>query len=184
MKRETLRWVGQVVAWLVILVMAGVITLAVLIPRIGGATPYTILTGSMKPGMPPGTLVVIKPVPTRDISVGTVVTYQLVSGEPTVVTHRVVSMGFDGRGKQVFRTQGDANDAMDVKPVRPVQIKGELWYKVPYLGYANTYITGKERHVTMIIAVSGLLLYASFMFTGSLRDRFSKSRHRVSTDAP
>ncbi len=164
-------WLSQVVAWLVILAVALAITVAVLVPRLGGATPYTILTGSMRPNMPPGTLVVIKEAPVEDIGIGTVITYQLNSGEPTVVTHRVVSLGFDGKGKRVFTTQGDANNAPDAKQVLPVQVKGKLWYKVPYLGYVNNAITGKERHITMIIVVSGLLLYAAYMFTSAFRGR-------------
>ena len=169
-------WFGQVVAWLVIASVAAVVTVAVLVPRLGGATPYTILTGSMRPDLPPGTLVVVKPAPTDEIGIGTVITYQLNSGEPTVVTHRVVSVGFDGKGKRVFTTQGDANNVADAKAVMPVQVKGKVWYSVPYLGRVNNAITGKERSFTMIVVVSGLLLYATFMFTGALRDRVSR-RH-------
>ena len=178
-----LGWCGQVIAWTVIVAFTVAIALAVAVPRIGGATPYAILTGSMRPEMPPGTLVVMKPVPVDDIGIGSVVTYQLESGKPTVVTHRVVAVGFDGRGEKTFTTQGDANNVSDAEDVKPVQIKGALWYKAPYLGYVNKYITGKERHIIMIIVVSGLLLYAAFMFTSALRDRFGKSRHRQTADA-
>ncbi len=61
-------------------------------PRLGGATPYTVLTSSMEPEYPPGTLVVVRPVPIEEIGIGDVITYQLESGEPTVVTHRVVGL--------------------------------------------------------------------------------------------
>lgn len=169
-------WLGWILGWLVILAFTAVIVVTVLVPRIGGATPYTILTGSMRPHMPPGTLAVIQPVPIDQIGVGTVITYQLESGEPTVVTHRVVSDGINGKGERVFRTQGDANNAVDAKPVLPVQIKGRLWYAVPYLGYVNSFITGKERQITMAVVVSGLLLYATFMFGGALRDRRRRRR--------
>ena len=46
------RWVGRVVAWMVILTSLAALTVAVLVPRLGGATPYEILTGSMQPGLP------------------------------------------------------------------------------------------------------------------------------------
>jgi signal peptidase len=179
--KRPIRWSGQVAAWIVILAMTAVIMAAVLVPRIGGATPYTILTGSMRPNMPPGTLAVVKPVPMDQIGIGTVVTYQLSSGEPTVVTHRVVAVRFDGAGKQLFTTQGDANNTPDAKLVRPVQIKGKLWYHVKYLGYVNTFVNGKERQITMIAVISGLLLYASYMFTSDLRTRFTRRSHRAST---
>jgi signal peptidase len=164
-------WVGRVFAWLAILGIGAILAIAVLIPRIGGATPYVVLTGSMRPGMPPGTFVVVKPVSAANVGVGSVVTYQLKSGEPDVVTHRVVSMGFDGKGHRVFRTQGDANDAPDARWVRPVQIRGERWYAVPYLGYVTTLISGEQRHVALIAVVVFLLAYAAAMFIGSVRDR-------------
>ncbi len=169
-------WLTQVTAWTVILGIFAAVSVAVLIPRIGGATPYTILTSSMGPKMPPGTLVVIKPTPVDEIGVGTVLTYQLESGKPTVVTHRVVAVGIDGKGKKSFTTQGDANNVADATAVRPVQIKGQLWYQVPYLGYFNKIITGKERTVIMVLVVSFLFLYAAFMFTSALFDRRIKRR--------
>ncbi len=48
---------------------------------------------------------------------------------------------------------------------------------MPYLGYVNNAITGKERHITMIIVVSGLLLYAAYMFTSAFRG--SRPQERV-----
>jgi signal peptidase len=172
-------WFGQVVAWLVILSVAAMVTVGVLIPRLGGATPYTILTGSMRPQLPPGTLVVVKPASADEIGIGDVITYQLESGKPAVVTHRVVSTSFNGKGEHIFRTQGDANNVADAKPVLEVQIKGKVWYSVPYLGHVNNAITGKERSLTMIIVVSGLLLYSAYMFTGALRDRVDRRRENV-----
>ena len=171
-----LGWLGQVVAWLVILSVGTVVTLSVLIPRIGGATPYTILTGSMRPSMPPGTVAVIRVVPVDQIGVGSVITFQLESGKPAVVTHRVVSAGLNGKGEHIFYTQGDANNTVDEQPVLPAQIRGRLWYKVPYLGYINTLISGKGRDITMVVVVSFLLLYAAYMFSGAVRDRARKSR--------
>lgn len=173
----------RVVAWFVIVALVAAVAVSVIVPRMASATPYTILTGSMQPKYPPGTLVVVKSAPISDISVGTVVTYQIESGKSAVVTHRVKQISITSNGVTLFTTQGDANNVADAKPVRPVQIKGRLWYHVPYLGYVNKYITGKERHITMIIVVSGLLLYAAYMLTSSLRDRFRKSRHRSSVDA-
>ena len=66
------------------------------------------------------------------------------TGEPTVVTHRVVAMN-SFQGKPIFQTQGDANNAPDEKWVRQVQIRGVAWYAVPYLGYVTSAITGEQR---------------------------------------
>jgi signal peptidase len=164
-------WLVRVAAWTTILGITAVIAVSVLVPRLGGGTPYAILTASMQPDLPPGSLVVVRPVAAEDVSVGSVITYQLVSGEPTVVTHRVVGVGVNAKGERTFTTQGDANNVVDDKPVRPAQIQGELWYSVPHLGFVNRYVSGEQRHLTTMIVVVVLLGYAGTMVVGGLRDR-------------
>lgn len=171
-------WLTQVVAWFVIAAVVASLALSVLIPRLAGATPYTILTGSMKPGMPPGTLVVVKPIDVDDLDVGDVVTYQLESGEPTVVTHRVVAVGVDLAGRTVLTTRGDANDATDEKPVIPAQVRGERWYSVPYLGHVSTWFTDRQRESATVIVAAVLLGYAVTMFVGAARSRGDRVRRR------
>jgi signal peptidase I len=174
--RPVAGWIGQVLAWSVILLALAVLAIAVVVPRIGGATPYTIETGSMSPGMPPGTLVVARPVPADRLRVGDVVTYQLDSGEPTVVTHRIVAMSVKRDGTRLFQTQGDANNAPDARWVLPVQIRGERWYAVPVLGRANLLLTGAQHQRLVYGAVALLLGYAAVMFAGAGRERWRRRR--------
>lgn len=171
MVRTAASWIGQVIAWSMILSVCAVLLVAVLVPRVAGATPYTVLTGSMRPGMPPGTLVVVRPTDPARIAVGSVVTYQLESGKPAVVTHRVVSQGLDADGQPVFQTRGDANDSPDPKWVMPVQLKGEKWYSVPYLGYVNNAIDGSQRQMAVYVVAGALLAWAAYLFTSAARDR-------------
>lgn len=170
-------WLGPAVAWLVIAGVVGVLAAAVLVPRLAGATPYTVLTGSMQPSYPPGTLVVVRPVQPDEVLAGDVITYQLKSGEPTVVTHRVteVAMGLDGT--RVFTTKGDNNGVVDRDPVKPVQVQGKVWYSVPYLGYVNRALSGSQRQTAVMVVSSVLIGYAAFMLIGALRDRVRRRRH-------
>lgn len=174
--RGAVRWGLQVVAWLLILGSLAVLTAAVLVPRIGGATPYAVLTGSMRPDLPPGTLVVARPVDPTEIGIGTVITYQLRSGDPTVVTHRVVAVRTSLTGEVELQTKGDANDVPDAKWVRPEQVRGELWYSVPYLGRLNAVLNGDQRQLLVYVAAAGLGLYALRMFLGAGRDRVRRER--------
>ncbi len=169
--RARVGWVGQVLSWLVILAVGALLAVAVVVPRIVGATPYTILTGSMRPGLPPGTLVVARPVDVDRIGVGDVITYQLRSGEPTVVTHRVIAQGLDGLGQPIFRTRGDANPSPDQAWVKPVQVKGRLWYAVPRLGRLTLLIGNGQRQIATLLVGGGLAAYAAYMFIGAARDR-------------
>lgn len=179
--RSAAGWIGQVIAWFVITAVVVMLAVCVVIPRIGGATPYTILTGSMRPDLPVGTLVAMKPVDVSNIGVGNVLTYQLKSGESTVVTHRVVAVGFDSDGTRIFTTQGDANNGPDPKKVIPAQIKGKLWYAVPHLGRVSNLIDNAQRHAISVVIVGGLLAYAAYMFVNSARERRStKKKEEVS----
>lgn len=148
---------AQVLSWVGIIVIALVVSASVLVPRLAGAQPYTILTGSMRPSLPPGTLVVVKPVDATEINVGDVITYQLESGKDVVVTHRVVEQGLDADRRPVFRTQGDANPSPDPSWVRPAQVRGQRWYSIPLVGRLGGAFSGRE-HEVLDVGV-GVLLF-------------------------
>ncbi len=151
--------------------------LVVLVPAVTRSTPYTILTSSMEPGLPPGTLVIVKPIDPVDIKIGTVVTYQLDSGEAAVVTHRVVEIqgpNLPGADPS-FITKGDANSAPDAKPVMAVQVRGAVWYSVPLIGWVNNIVNGDLRSVVIPVVAGLLFLYAGWSIVTS---RIDKRRRR------
>jgi signal peptidase len=142
----------------------------IVVPLLLGATPYTVLTGSMRPSMPPGTLVVTRPRPIEDIRLGDVVTYQVESGRSAVVTHRVVGLGSSSDGEEVLVVRGDANN-VDDPLVRAVQVRGVVAYHVPYLGYVNTWVgANRPRWVTRAVSTA-LIAYGAFLVASAVRDR-------------
>lgn len=175
-KTGPLWWAGQITSWLVLLTILAVAAVMIVIPRMGGATAYTVLTGSMAPGMPPGSLAVVRPVDPATLRTGDVITYQIKSGEPAVVTHRVVGVGHTLGGELRLTARGDANTAND-PPILPEQIRGSLWYQAPWLGYINSALTGPQRQWLTIIAVAGLLGYSAFMAASAVRDRLRKGKN-------
>ncbi|MGO4258587.1 signal peptidase I [Marmoricola sp. RAF53] len=162
---------GRAIALLATGLVLVVLTLGVVVPRLAGADSYTILTGSMRPTMPPGTLVVVRHTPPEQVRVGDVLTYQLRSGDPTVATHRVVGIGRTVAGDLRFTLQGDANHSPDPVTVRPEQIRGTRWYAVPYLAYPSLLVDGNVRQIVVMGAVLVLLGYAAMSFAGAARDR-------------
>ncbi|GAA3662324.1 signal peptidase I [Microbacterium marinilacus] len=142
------------------------------VPALVGGTSLTILTGSMSPTLPPGTLIVVKPTPVDEIAVGDIMTYQLESGEAAVVTHRVVARLTDSAsGEPRFVTQGDANGSPDAEPVLPVQVRGTVWYAVPWLGWANQAVNGAARQWLVPAAATALFAYATILVLSGVRDR-------------
>lgn len=168
---RVLWWVRSVGSWFVLLLVLLVVALTVALPTLAGGTAYTVLTPSMRPSLPPGALIVTRPVQPGDLAVGDVVTYQIRSGEAAVVTHRVVALRLAADGRVLLQTKGDYNAAADPELVQPPQLRGRLWYSVPYLGYLNAGVAGHGRVVVVGLVVVGLLGYAVWMFVSSARDR-------------
>lgn len=166
-----LHWIGQAVAWTLALGVGAILLVSLVIPRVAGATAYVVETGSMRPALPPGSMVVVKPVDPATIGVGDVITYQVKSGDPTVVTHRVKTIGYDGLGQLRIRTQGDANQAADPKWVLPEQIRGKEWYAVPYLGFVTFWLEGSARSIVLGVLILCLAGYAVRSFVQSWRDK-------------
>jgi signal peptidase len=150
------------------------------LPRAAGATSYTVLTGSMRPTMPPGSLVVTKPIEASKLKVGDAITYQVRSGEPEVITHRIISVSQTLGGETLFATQGDANPHPDEKTVKAAQIRGVVWYSIPFAGYLNSLLTGEQRIWAVGSAVVFLLGYAVFMGIGAMMDTRKTRRKKIS----
>ncbi|WP_162616447.1 signal peptidase I [Xylanimonas allomyrinae] len=121
------------------------------IPRVLGAVPLTVLSGSMEPALAPGDLVVVRPTPADRLQIGDVVTFQPVSADPTLVTHRVTGLTLGRDGVHGLTTQGDANSAPD-EPIVADQVMGKVLYSVPWVGR----LTGAEwaPHATTVAGIA------------------------------
>ena len=85
-------------------------------------------------------MLVDRPVAADSLRVGDVITYATtdqVSGALILITHRIVEIG-SGSGGPTFITKGDANNAADDRPVEAAQVRGKVWYHVPYIGVVRT----------------------------------------------
>jgi signal peptidase I len=170
---------GQVIAWAVAAVLFALILVLVIVPRVTGSTPYTILTGSMVPQMPPGTIVIDRPEPFSAIRVGDVLTYQIASGEPAVVTHRVIAINVESDGSQTLTMKGDANPSPDLKHVISKQVRGVVWYSVPYVGYIGAVGSSDGRSIAARVIGAGLIVYAIIvLFLALLRGKSPRSGDR------
>lgn len=166
----------QAVAWTLAGIFALIIVLTVVVPRIIGAEPFTVISGSMEPTIPTGSIVVSKHVEAGEVAFGDVVTYQLKSGEPLTVTHRVVAVDVV-EGKTRYRTQGDANNTEDPLPVRPEQIRGVVAYHIPLAGYLGQLVPMGNRQTIATIVGICLIGYAVVMLVRSFAEHRRKKRH-------
>ena len=137
--------IGTGISYIALCLAALAALALVVIPMVTGSQTYSVLTSSMAPKYAPGTFLVVKPVPFEELKVGDIITYQIESGSPTVITHRISSVTAEQSGEIVFITKGDNNDVEDELPVREVQVKGKLFYAVPYVGFIANGLGNSDR---------------------------------------
>lgn len=176
-----LRFIGQSVTYMLLLLVALVALVMVVVPIVTGAQTYTVLTSSMAPKYAPGTFMVVKPIAFAELRVGDIITYQIESGKPGVISHRIISIGATQSGARVLTTKGDNNSLADSTPVQEVQVKGKLFYAVPYVGVIANAV-GQDRDVILpVIAVGFIGFGAVSILRGALDKKRSgrNARHSL-----
>lgn len=110
---------------------------------VAGLLPYrpvAVMSNSMVPEFARGYVVITKKINEKDIKnikVGDILEYQL---NQSVVIHRIINIE-DEKGSLIFTTQGDNNNAPDIKKVEQNQIIGIVKFKIPYVGYPSVWFS-------------------------------------------
>ena len=112
---------------------------------------YTVISGSMAPGIPVGSLIYVKKIDFEDIREHDVITYATRNGKMTV-THRVEQVN---SARRTLITKGDANNAEDPTPVQEGQIHGIVVRCIPFLGYCYTGLNGKKGGILLFLLIEG-----------------------------
>jgi signal peptidase I len=105
-------------------------------PRIFGYQLYYVLTESMSPNIPAGSMIFVKTVDIDQINNRDVITFFSTefSSTPVEVTHRVVDVD-DTSGQIVITTRGDANSIDDINKVTEENLIGRVEFKITFLGF-------------------------------------------------
>lgn len=122
---------GSLAGWIVTTVVAvAIIWFAVgLFPM----QPTTIISGSMRPTLEVGDVVIIAKVSAGTVKPGDIIQFREAEGVTTV--HRVVEIQ-ESEGQRFFITQGDANREPDADPVLPANVVGKAVFEIPKIGWA------------------------------------------------
>jgi signal peptidase len=141
---------GVLDAFVIMIIISAVVLL--LTPRLMGANLLVVVSQSMEPTIPMGSIVVSHPQAVdEEISVGEVITFSVadLGSEEVFVTHRVVEAirnGVDVR----YRTQGDGVNESDLILVAPDQIVGRMWFSLPLVGYLVAFIRTPLGYLTLV----------------------------------
>jgi len=99
--------------------------------------PYqylVVLSGSMEPALPVGSVAIFEPVPAGALAVGDVITFQHPSRRDEFLTHRIVGVE-SGDGTSLLITKGDANGVVDEWRVPGAGTGWRVAGVIPALGY-------------------------------------------------
>ena len=164
--KRILFWVSTLTLTIAIALLAG--------PKLFGVEFRAVLTGSMTPEIPVGSLIVVVPTKAENIKVGDDITF--VTKGNLVVTHRVVSID---REKNEFTTWGIANspDATD-GPNSYENIIGVVRFKLPVAGFVFSWLSTAKGKVVCISAII-IFFILSNMLEVLIKDRKACQKNMV-----
>lgn len=167
-------------AWNIFLAICVVIAAALAVAfagvRLIGLTPYAVLTGSMEPELPVGSLIFVRSVDPADIQVGDDITFKLQSG--SLATHQVWKVDTVA---QTFYTQGiankdqDGNIMHDGAPVAWSNVVGSPVFCIPYLGYINRFCTTPPGMYILVAAVALVIAVSIVVELANMRPESAKT---------
>ena len=133
------------------------------VPRLLGFEIYSVVSGSMEPALPTGSIVYVEHVEPETVEPGDIIAYNV---DGSVITHRVVENHFV-EGEYV--TKGDANEKEDFSNVSYRDLIGRVKYHFPVIGH---YLMLYSQQVTKVyllgLAACGVMFN---MLAGSIRKK-------------
>ncbi|MEY8517080.1 signal peptidase I [Lachnospiraceae bacterium 29-84] len=155
-----------------ILILLSVIgtCLPVTVPQFLGYGVYNVVSGSMEPEIPIGSVIYVQPVEPETIAEGDVIAFQ--SGE-SVIAHRVVkNQTVEGS----FKTKGDANAGEDMNDVDYASLIGRIIAHYPMLGaMLELYTSNVGKAYAICFAACGAMLN---ILAGRMRERAAQKAAR------
>lgn len=156
----------NIITWLFIGISL-ILTALFTIPSLFGYMPYVVLSGSMEPVYPVGSLIYVAPVDANSLEPGDAITFDR---NDAVVTHQVYEVNADSKTvmtQGVANVDSDGSIMHDVEPVSFSQVLGTPVFCIPYLGYVNVFCTTMPG--ILIVALVALALIAASYATSDMR---------------
>lgn len=115
-----------------------------------------ILSGSMRPGLAVGGVVVSQRVPVKSLAVRDVIVFRRPDKPSEQVVHRIVRLVVGSSGQTLINTQGDANTVRDPWTVT---LRGSYAYRarwsIPLIGYVAVFF---QDYRGFIVLLAGIVL--------------------------
>lgn len=122
-----------------------------------GFRTYTVLSGSMKPKINPGDIVVVTNKVKDNLDKDDIITFK---EDKNVITHRIVDINENG-----YITKGDNNNSIDSVIVSSADVIGKVLFHIPKVGYIVEFLARP-----LVISIEMILL-AILIIKSSIRNK-------------
>lgn len=154
---DILNFSGQLILVLIIL-----LCIPLSVPRLFGYEVYNVISGSMEPTIPVGSLVYIKHMDATEIAVEDVIAFYSPNNPEATITHRVIEKDDSTRE---FITKGDANAQEDLAPIPYEYLVGRVELSLPYLGnILSGFVNGNGKMAVIGLVVLSVVLQIAAMY--------------------
>lgn len=137
------------------LILLIAICLPLTAPKAFGYHIYTVISGSMEPAIPIGSLLYIQSTEPEGMMEGDIIAYYGAQDLASLITHRVVEnrvlMG-------EFITKGDANSKEDMHPIPYDNFIGKVVLSIPKVGTVAQILTSQTGKIAAACAVTASVL--------------------------
>ena len=135
-----------------ILLLVILVSLPLALPRLLGYEAYAVVSESMEPALPMGSLVYVESAEPDSLEPGEIIAFY---SNGVVVTHRVVENHYF---YDELITKGDANEANDIKPVPYRDLIGRVRFHMPLVGNYLMFYAGSIGKLYLLgLAFCGVL---------------------------
>jgi len=121
---------------------------------------YIILSGSMEPTIPVGSIVISEK--SLHYGVGDIISFSPSGSAKDVITHRIASVAEKGDayfGDATYTTKGDSNKAEDRGEVKQSAVLGNVVLTLPYIGYAAHFAKTPQGFILLIVIPATIIVY-------------------------
>lgn len=149
---------------LVYLFVIAFLLLATLVPVAAGWRPLAVVSGSMEPAVPTGSVVLVEPAEADQFYTHpTILAFDDPARPGSMITHRVIDTAIDDSGTVTYTTKGDANPVGDSTPVTHEAAFGAVRMVVPFLGLPAAWLANGELATLAAFVVLTLVALASLV---------------------
>ena len=142
--------------FIILISAVGLLLLVSIFPIPGNIKFMIIQSGSMKPDIKTGSIVMVRPV--DDYQIGDIVSFRKYNTNETPITHRINDIKIVD-SETFYVTKDDLNNRPDRKLISQKEIIGKVLISIPYLGYLVHFAKKPLGFAFVIIVPTGIIIF-------------------------